>query len=111
MPELFNVQMADALPCNSAATATSRGLSDSVVAKEIALSDGATAKWAIFCATCRAGVAGRRVKAGHLCHVETIVVRVGRPVQGHNDFVLHRKILSRKPALTVSELLAQKARV
>jgi len=56
MPELFRVQIADAEPWRSAATATSFGTSWSVVEKDMALSDGVTAKLASPEATCLAGV-------------------------------------------------------
>ena len=48
--------MAEVEPCNIAATARSRGLSGSLVANEIADSEGATASAAAPAATCLAGV-------------------------------------------------------
>jgi hypothetical protein len=56
MPEVFSVQIAEAEPCRSAATATSLGTSWSVVENEMALSDGVTAKLACPEANCLAGV-------------------------------------------------------
>lgn len=58
------MQMAEALPWSSAATATSFGLSGSVVAYDMALSDGVTANVASPASTRRAGVLSVPIVSG-----------------------------------------------